>query len=144
MARNYYNQARRVYGSARGAYRRTRSYARRRYNNAYARAYTGFYNSRVGYGSWKANQSIGLYNPGTEFAAGVAVGGLTNIDDQIPFYVKVGLACAPLRGGIGGKISRFMKGMVLGDILQAKLNLPNLTGGFLPNNNANRVLPGAI
>lgn len=144
MARNYYNRARRVYGSARGAYQRTRSYARRRYNNAYSRAYTGFYNSRPGFAAWKANQSIGLYNPGAEFAAGVAVGGLTNIDDQIPFYVKVGLACAPLRGGIGGKLSRFMKGMVLGDILQAKLNLPNLTGGMLPDNRANRVLPGAI
>ena len=92
----------------------------------------------------KANETIGIYNPGTEYIAGIAVGGLTNIDDQIPFYVKVGLACAPLRGGIGGKISRFMKGMVVGDILQAKLNLPNLTAGALPDNKANRVLPGAI
>lgn len=136
MARNYYNRARQGYRNAR-AYG-FRSYARNygaRARVAGRRAYS--------YGR-KANQSIGLYNPGTEFAAGVAVGGLTNIDDQIPFYVKVGLACAPLRGGIGGKISRFMKGMVLGDILQAKLNLPNLTGGMLPDNRANRVLPGAI
>lgn len=129
MARNFYR-------SARGAYRRTRSYVRRRYNNAYARAYTGFYNSRPGFAAWKANQSIGFYNPGVEFLAGVGVG-VTDLDNRIPAVVKILGAALPLRGGIGGKVCRFFRGMLIGDAIShytgVKFNVPGVGDG----NNSN-------
>lgn len=136
MAGYYYNQGRRVYRSARGAYRRTRSYARRRYSNAYARAYTGFYNSRPGFAAWKANQTIGLYNPGTEYLAGVALG-ITDIDNRIPAVVKILGAALPLRGGIGGKASRFFRGMLIGDAIShytgKKIAVPGIGDGSNSN-----------
>ncbi|HQD27174.1 MAG TPA: hypothetical protein PKV78_11625 [Methanoculleus thermophilus] len=116
MARNYYSRARR-------GYRRTRSYVRRRYNNAYARAY-------------KANQSIGLYNPGVEYLAGVAVG-VTDLDNRIPAVVKILGAALPLRGGIGGKVCRFFRGMLIGDAIShytgVKFNVPVVGDGNKSN-----------
>jgi len=136
MAGYYYNQGRRVYRSARGAYRRTRSYARRRFSNAYARGYTRFYNSNIGYGAWRANQTIGLYNPGVEYVAGAVVG-VTDLDNKVPAVVKILGAALPLRGGIGGKVSRFFRGMLIGDAIShytgVKFNVPVLGGG----NNSN-------
>lgn len=129
MARNFYR-------SARGAYRRTRSYARRRYDNAYARAYTRFYNSRPGFAAWKANQTIGLYNPGVEYLAG-AVLGVTDIDNRIPAVVKILGAALPLRGGIGGKVSRFFRGMLIGDAIShytgKKIAVPGIGDGSNSN-----------
>ena len=125
MARNFYR-------SASGAYRRTRSYVRRRYNNPYARASTGFYNSRPGFAAWKANQTIGFYNPGVEYLAGVGVG-VTNLDNKIPAVVKILCAALPLRGGIGGKVCRFFRGMLIGDAIShytgVKFNVPVLGDG---------------
>ena len=136
MAGYYYNQGRRVYRSARGAYRRTRSYARRRFSNAYARGYTRFYNSNIGYGAWRANQSIGLYNPGVEYLIGTAVG-VTDLDNRIPAVVKILGAALPLRGGIGGKLSRFFRGMLIGDAIShytgAKINVPVVGDGSNSN-----------
>lgn len=129
MARNFYR-------SARGAYRRTRSYARRRYDNAYARAYTRFYNSRPGFAAWKANQTIGLYNPGVEYLAGAALG-VTDIDNRIPAVVKILGAALPLRGGIGGKLSRFFRGMLIGDAIShytgKKIAVPGIGDGSNSN-----------
>ena len=136
MAGYYYNQGRRVYRSARGAYRRTRSYARRRFSNAYARAYTGFYSSRPGFAAWKANQTIGLYNPGVEYLIGTAVG-VTDLDNRIPAVVKILGAALPLRGGIGGKVSRFFRGMLIGDAIShytgVKFNVPVVGDGSNSN-----------
>jgi hypothetical protein len=116
MARNYYPRRRR-FNRARNFIGRTARYgARGAYwaQRAYNRGYTRFYNSRVGYGAWRANQAIGLYNPGAEYLAG-AVLGLTAIDNKIPAPLKIIGAALPLRGGIGGKVSRFFRGMLIGD-----------------------------
>ena len=129
MARNYYSRAR-SYG--RRAYNRAR-YAGRR---AYYRGYTRFYNSNVGYGAWRANQSIGLYNPGVEYLIGTAVG-VTDLDNRIPAVVKILGAALPLRGGIGGKLSRFCRGMLIGDAIShytgAKISVPVLGDGSNSN-----------
>jgi len=125
MARNYYSRARR-------GYRRARSYGRRAYN----RGYTRFYNSNIGYGAWRANQTIGLYNPGVEYVAGAAVG-ITDLDNKVPAVVKILGAALPLRGGIGGKVSRFFRGMLIGDAIShytgVKFNVPVVGDG----NNSN-------
>jgi len=125
MARNYYSRARR-------GYRRARSYGRRAYN----RGYTRFYNSNIGYGAWRANQTIGLYNPGVEYVAGAAVG-ITDLDNKVPAVVKILGAALPLRGGIGGKVSRFFRGMLIGDTIShytgVKFNVPVVGDG----NNSN-------
>ncbi len=132
MARNYYSRARRGYRRARRGYRRVRSYGRRAYN----RAYTRFYNSNIGYGAWRMNQSIGLYNPGVEYLAGAAVG-ITDLDNRVPAVVKILGAALPLRGGIGGKVSRFFRGMLIGDAIShytgVKFNVPVVGDG----NNSN-------
>lgn len=114
--------ARRNYG--RRTYRRARSYGRR------ARSYgaRGYRRAR------KANETIGLYNPGMEYAAGAAIGALTNLDDRIPAQWKIAAACLPLKGGIGGKVSRFARGICLGDTLQHSFNLPSLAGSAVKGN----------
>lgn len=110
--RNYYNRARGVYGRYRNNYRRYRSSARRTYRRgqSYAR---------------RANTAIGLYNPGTEYLAGAVVG-LTSLDNKIPAPLKIIGASLPLRGGIGGKVSRFFRGVLLGDAVSyyTKLQIP--------------------
>jgi len=129
MARNYYSRAR-SYG--RRAYNRAR-YAGRR---AYYRGYTRFYNSNVGYRAWRANQTIGLYNPGVEYLIGTAVG-VTDLDNRIPAVVKILGAALPLRGGIGGKLSRFFRGMLIGDAIShytgVKFNVPVVGDGSNSN-----------
>lgn len=92
MARNYYSRSRRTYNRGRRYYARGRGYARR------------------------ANQTIGLYNPGVEYLVGVGVG-VTDLDNRIPAVVKILGAALPLRGGIGGKVSRFFRGVLIGDAI---------------------------
>ena len=121
MARNYYSRAR-------SGYRRLRSASRRAYNRGYVR----FYNSRPGFAAWKANQTIGFYNPGVEYLAGVGVG-VTDLDNRIPAVVKILCAALPLRGGVGGKVCRFFRGMLIGDAIShytgVKFNVPVLGDG---------------
>lgn len=108
MARNYYSRSRRTYNRGRQYYARGRGYARR------------------------ANQTIGLYNPGVEYLAGVCVG-VTDLDNRIPAVVKILGAALPLRGGIGGKVCRFFRGMLIGDAIShytgAKFNVPVVGDG---------------
>lgn len=82
------------------------------------------------------NQSIGLYNPGVEYLAGAAVG-VTDLDNRVPAVVKILGAALPLRGGIGGKVSRFFRGMLIGDAIShytgVKFNVPVVGDG----NNSN-------
>jgi len=108
----YYGQVSRYYG--RRTYSRGRRYAK------------------------KANESIGLYNPGTEYIAGGAVG-LTDIDNRVPAEIKLALACLPLRGGIGGKVCRFFRGMVIGDIVQHRtgFSIPVLSGALTGSSSTN-------
>jgi len=126
MARNYYGRARSFYNRqrymsltpgtyqyrARGVYRKGRRFASR------------------------ANQTIGLYNPGVEYLAGVGVG-VTDLDNRIPAVVKILCAALPLRGGIGGKVCRFFRGMLIGDAIShytgVKFNVPVVGDG----NNSN-------
>lgn len=112
MARNNYNRGRRYYARARSAGRRTYNRGRRYY--ARGRGY-----------ATRANQSIGLYNPGAEYLAGAVIG-LTSIDNKIPAPLKIIGAALPLRGGIGGKVSRFFRGVLIGDALSyyTKFQIP--------------------
>lgn len=103
MARNYYSRGRRYYSRGRG-------YARRTYNRG-----RQYYARGRGYAR-RANQTIGLYNPGVEYLAGAAVG-VTDLDNRIPAVVKIIGAALPLRGGIGGKVSRFFRGVLIGDAI---------------------------
>lgn len=84
----------------------------------------------------RANEAIGLYNPGVEYLAGVGVG-ITDLDNRIPAVVKILGAALPLRGGIGGKVCRFFRGMLIGDAIShytgAKVSVPVLGDG----NNSN-------
>lgn len=119
--RRYYNRGRQYYSRARSGYRRARSAGRRAYNRGYVR----FYNSRPGFAAYRANQAIGLYNPGAEYLAGAVIG-LTSIDNKIPAPLKIIGAALPLRGGIGGKVSRFFRGMLIGDAVSyfTKFQIP--------------------
>ena len=138
MARNYYSRRRR-FNRARNFIGRTARYgARGAYwaQRAYNRGYTRFYNSNIGYGAWRANQTIGLYNPGVEYLAGAAVG-VTDLDNKVPAVVKILGAALPLRGGIGGKVSRFFRGMLIGDAIShytgVKFNVPVVGDGNKSN-----------
>lgn len=103
MARSYTGYRKRAYYGARNYYSRGRAYARSRYSS-----FRG--------GAKKVNSQLGLYNPGAEYIAGAAVG-MTEIDNAVPAPVKIALASLPLRGGIGGKVSRFFRGMLIGDVI---------------------------
>lgn len=112
MARNYYSRARR--------------------SRSYGRSYGNFRRYGVRSSARRANQAIGLYNPGVEYLAGAAVG-VTDLDNKIPAVVKILGAALPLRGGIGGKVCRFFRGMLIGDAIShytgAKINVPGVGDG---------------
>lgn len=121
MAGNYYSRAKRSYGNIRKY--GVRSSAKYFGGRAYARA--------KGY-----NETIGLYNPGVEYLVGVGVG-VTNLDNRIPAVVKILGAALPLRGGIGGKVCRFFRGMLIGDAIShytgVKFNVPVVGVGDYSN-----------
>lgn len=110
MAKKIYRRSR-AYG-AYSPYSGGRSSGYSRYVGA--RGGRSYYRSRRNY--VKRTETIGLYNPGVEYAAGAVVG-VSDLDDLIPAPLKIGLAVAPLKGGIGGKVSRFFRGVLLGDII---------------------------
>jgi hypothetical protein len=126
MAGNYYSRFRRSYANI------------RRYGvGSSARYFAGRARNTRAYGyARRANQTIGLYNPGVEYLAGVGVG-VTDLDNKVPAVVKILGAALPLRGGIGGKVSRFFRGMLIGDAIShytgAKINVPGIGDG----NNSN-------
>lgn len=89
--------------------------ARRRYYRR-ARRYGRRYTPRARRYARKANSAVGLYNPGIEYLVGAAVG-MTEFDNSIPAPIKIIGAALPLKGGMGGKISRFCRGCLLGDAI---------------------------
>jgi len=121
MAMDYYSRAKRSYGNIRkyGVRSSAKYFAGRGYSRAK-----------------KANETIGLYNPGVEYLVGVGVG-VTDLDNRIPAVVKILCAALPLRGGIGGKVCRFFRGMLIGDAIShytgVKFNVPVVGDG----NNSN-------
>ena len=52
------------------------------------------------------------------FLAGAAIGGLTDIDNNIPATFKVAAACAPVRGPGIGQVKAFAQGLLIGDLVQ--------------------------
>lgn len=96
---------------------RQRVYQRGRWNYGYANGKAGFYRGK-GKGKFSKYGDFGitLY---PEYLAGMAVGALTDLDNNIPAQIKVAAACAPVKGTIPGKIKGFMQGMLLGDVIQA-------------------------
>ena len=113
---------------------RRRTYRKKSYSRPTYRARASSYSRRVRGGARKANSVIGVYNPGMAYLAGLGIGALTNIDDKIDARIKIGLACLPLKGGIGGQVKKLAEGICFGDMLQHSLNLPSLAGSAIKGN----------
>lgn len=96
----------------------------------------GYRQAKARYGGRvrKAQSVIGIYNPGMAYLAGLGIGALTNLDDKLDARIKIGLACLPLKGGIGGQVKKAAEGLCLGDMLQHSLNLPSLAGSAIKGN----------
>lgn len=92
------------------AYRkRTRSFRGRSFKYGYGASFRRGVGASVG--------GFGL-NMSTPFMAGLAVGALTDLDNNIPAELKVGLACAPIKGKGIGAIKAVAQGVLLGDLIQ--------------------------
>lgn len=87
---------------------RARGYARRAY-------YMGSGIARKKFSVKKGGFGLSLSTP---FLAGMAIGALTDLDNNIPAELKVGVACAPVRGPVVGPIKGLAQGMLLGDLIQ--------------------------
>lgn len=101
---------------------RVKNYAKDRYSGARSRA--------TNYGKRAYSYSKGFdggikLNFSTAFAVGLLVG-FTDIDSKIPPAIKLGVSCAPLRGGPVGLLKAGAQGMVFGDMLSG------LTGLSIP------------
>ena len=105
---------------------RKKSYMSKR---SYAKSYTGRpsrgYVANRSRRSGKASEVFGVYMPGLEYLVGIGIG-MTSLDNNVSMPVKILAASLPLKGQIGGRISRLARGVIAGDALQA------LTGYSLP------------
>jgi len=71
--------------------------------------------------------STGVYMPGTEFIAG-AIAGYTDLADKhLPGELVVAAAVAPIRGARA--VTQFARGVVFGNIIQARLGKSVSLGG---------------
>lgn len=102
MAR--FTRAKAFYGKAR-RFSRSRSYGK-------GKAWGGSRGFGGQYGKMKINASL-------PFLAGLGIGALSDIDNQIPAELKIGLACLPISGiPIVGQAKAFSQGILLGDLVQ--------------------------